>query len=82
MANHSHEECALHPNRALPVVQMRDAAGRRPKAQEVRERSEGKCSFTGCRYDHRCARCGGEHKKAQCRDGDKRKDRGSEWPSC
>ena len=88
MADHSHEECALHPNRALPVVQMRDAAGGRPKAQEVwrkRERSgvcyawnDGKCSFTRCRYDHVCARCGGEHKKAQCRDGDRRKDRGSE----
>ena len=29
-ADHSKEECALHPYRAVPVVQLRDPEGRRP----------------------------------------------------
>ena len=38
IADHSQEECALHPNRALPVVQMQEV--RRGRREEPRPREE------------------------------------------
>ena len=77
LTDHSHEECALHPNRNAPIVQMRDMGQQRSQEpRRKRERAgpcyawnEGKCTFARCRYDHVCSRCGGDHKKAQCREG-------------
>ena len=91
MADHAHEDCALHPNRAMPVVHMRPQEGR-DRAVESGERgfeprrkrerpgpcyawNEGKCSFTRCRYEHVCSHCSGEHKKAQCKLGSREKNR-------
>ncbi len=39
MADHAREECALHPNRSLPMVQMREAEGR-PRAPDPKRRRD------------------------------------------
>ena len=76
MSDHSREECALHPNRAVPMVQFREPSRREEVADPRRKRgrrgacyafNDGKCSSQYCKYDHVCSHCGGEHKKAACR---------------
>ena len=78
MADHAHEDCALHPNRSLPVVQMRDLEGRQRGQEPRRKRgrigpcyawNEGKCHYQQCRYEHLCSHCLGEHRKANCKWG-------------
>ena len=88
MSDHAYEDCALHPNRTAPVVQMREVGGVHHKGQEVRRKreraytcfawNEGRCTYVKCRYDHVCSRCGGDHRKAQCKEGpvEKRRDQG------
>jgi hypothetical protein len=61
MADHSQEECVLHPNRALPMVQMQDAG--RPRVQDIRRVKREQiwpCHACRCRYDHVCSYCGGD----------------------
>lgn len=78
MSDHGQEDCALHPNRALPMVQFKDfSAGpgrkeessprRRPSRGACFAFNDGKCLSPYCRFDHVCSRCGGNHKKAACR---------------
>jgi len=80
MADHTREECALHPNRSLPVVQMREVESQGRASESRRRRpgrsgpcyawNDGTCTFTRCRYDHVCSVCGsGDHKKAACKSG-------------
>ena len=52
MADHSQEECALHPSRALPVVQMQGMTGRM-RATE----SRGKRERSGSCYTWNEGRC-------------------------
>ncbi len=76
MADHAREECALNPNRSLPMVQMREAEGR-PRAPDPKRRraksgpcyawNDGRCSFRDCRYDHVCSQCQGDHKRSSCK---------------
>lgn len=83
MSDHSREECALHPNRAWPVVQMRepDKEGARRKRGRVGPCyawNEGKCTYSQCRYEHVCSRCYGEHKKFRCRLTSRDREQGKE----
>ncbi len=75
MADHAQEDCALHPNRSLPVVQLWEMEGRRPPPEPRRKRrragpcyawNEGRCSYTNCRFEHVCLHCSGDHKKSSC----------------
>ena len=75
MADHAKDECALQLNRELPVG--REAPvwwNRTGEPRWKRDRgacyawNEGRCGFARCRYEHICSRCGGDHKKAQCRE--------------
>ena len=81
MADHSQEECALNPNRVAPAPHaLEGPGGGRVRAQDVNRRSrrerpgpcfawnEERCTFVRCRYDHVCAICGGDHRKAQCKE--------------
>jgi len=73
MSDHSQEDCALNPNRALALVQLRDLGmgpGRREE-QDPRQRSrrgayfafnDWRCSSPYYRFEHVCSRCGGNHK--------------------
>ena len=85
MADHSQEECALHPNRSLPVVQMQEV--RRGGREEPRLRppegykrragrrgpcfqwNDGRCTHPYCRFEHVCSRCYGDHKRVACKIG-------------
>ena len=80
-SDHSQEDCALHPRREVPVVQLqeqRPAGGRRDELQgDARRRrgrrgacyafNDGRCSLPYCRFEHVCSVCGGEHRKSGCR---------------
>ncbi len=79
-SDHSQDECALHPNRDVPVVQIQERAGRwrKDEAQgEARRRrgrrgacyayNEGRCPLPYCRFDHVCSLCGGDHRRTSCR---------------
>ena len=79
MSDHEQEDCALHPNRALPLVQLRDLGvgpSRREEHEDPRRRAargacfaynDGRCSSPYCRFEHVCSRCGGNHREAACR---------------
>ena len=85
MADHSQEECALHPSRSLPVVQMQEV--RRGGREEPRLRppdghkrragrrgpcfqwNDGRCTHPYCRFEHVCSRCYGDHKRVTCKMG-------------
>jgi len=79
-SDHAQDECALHPNREVPVVQIQERAGRWRKDEalgEARRRrgrrgacyayNEGRCSLPYCRFDHVCSTCGGDHRRTSCR---------------
>ncbi len=80
-SDHAQEECALHPNREVPVVQLQDSRGRSRREEQVlgeqrRRRgrrgacyafNDGRCAVPFCRFEHVCSVCGGEHKKSVCR---------------
>ena len=88
LADHSPEECAMHPGNTLPILSLRDAPPRRPQEERgrawepVRKRrrqgvcyahnSPGGCSRPACEYDHRCSQCKGEHTRMACTKGDKK----------
>ncbi len=69
-SDHSQEDCALHPRREVPVVQLqeqRPAGGRRDELQgDARRRrgrrgacyafNDGRCSLPYCRFEM-CAQC-------------------------
>ena len=89
--DHTAEECALHPNRALPVVRVsEEPAERRPRPTEARRGkgagkrpcfgwNDGQCPYQYCKYDHVCARCHGNHRREACRSrGEPNRDRGRE----
>ena len=78
MSDHTQEECALNPSRALPVVHWRDpgAGPSRREDFEPRRRgsrgacfafNDGRCTSPYCRFEHVCSRCGGNHRKSACR---------------
>ena len=83
MSDHTHEECALHPNRAVPVVRIRESGGMgmreeaRPSRGLERRRAprgacfawnDGKCTGPYCRFSHVCSRCGSpDHRRPLCR---------------
>ena len=83
MSDHSHEECALHPNRAVPVVRIRESAGggtreevRLPRGPERRRVTrgacfawnDGRCTVPYCRFSHVCSRCSSpDHRRPLCR---------------
>lgn len=81
LSDHTQEECALHPNRALPVVQFREPGGmnRREGMSSQGERkkkgrrgacfawNDGHCPTPYCRFEHVCSKCGGDHKRQVCR---------------
>ena len=82
LADHAQEECALNPSRATPGMQIQGVgagSGRQKALDPMRRKREragpcyawndGRCTFARCRYDHVCTRCGGEHKRGQCKDG-------------
>lgn len=78
-SDHAQEECALHPNREVPVVQLQDNRGRHRREEQVEQRrrrgrrgacyafNDGRCAVPFCRFEHVCSVCGGEHRKAMCR---------------
>ncbi len=80
-SDHSQDECALHPSRDVPMVQIQERVmrWRREEAQgEQRRRrgrrgacyayNEGKCFLPYCRFEHVCSVCGGQdHRKSTCR---------------
>ena len=86
LSDHTQEECGLHQNHGRPIVQARDIGAALPRGPERRKRermgacyawNEGKCTFLRCRYEHACSRCGGEHRKPQCRDNQRRGEHGT-----
>ena len=81
-SDHTHSECALHPNQSLPVVRVGQAAG--PQAREEgsqrrqdRKRSvkgacfawnDGMCNGPYCKYSHVCSKCySRDHRRPWCR---------------
>jgi hypothetical protein len=81
LPDHTREECALNPNRALPLVRMKEAPQqKRAEPGELRreKKKRGPCyawndarCYNGpyCRFEHVCSRCGREdHKKGSCRE--------------
>ncbi len=81
MADHSLEECALNPSRAMQVVRLREAGlesrevarradkGRRttPKKGACFAWNDGRCTSPYCRFEHACSKCHGDHRRAACR---------------
>ena len=82
-SDHTHEECALHPNRAVPVIHIKESMGTggreeaRPPRSQDRKRpykgacfawNDGRCTAPFCRFNHVCSRCGSlDHKRLSCR---------------
>ena len=80
MSDHSQEDCAMHPNRALPMVQFREAMSGSGSRREERESparkkarrgacyawNDGKCVGPHCRFEHVCSQCGGDHRRPNC----------------
>ena len=74
-ADHAQEDCALHPQRGVPVVRFKEAGT--PRLGDIRRKrprrgacfawNEGKCSAQYCRFDHVCSKCFGDHKRVVCR---------------
>ena len=77
-SNHAQEECALHPNREVPVVQLQDhRLGRLRREEqalgEQRRRrgrrgacyayNDGRCAIPFCWFEHICSVCGGGPQK-------------------
>jgi len=78
--DHTREECALHPGRAIPVVRVREPATTtethlrmlEPRKKRMRRGAcyawnDGKCSAANCQYEHKCSRCLGDHRRPMCR---------------
>ncbi len=89
-SDHTQEECGLQASMNRQPTQGRDlgvAAPVRGLDRRKRERvgacyawNEGRCTFVRCRYEHVCSRCGGEHRKPQCREALRRGERGAGGP--
>ena len=82
LPDHTREECALNPNRALPLVSVREAPQQKrveqsePRREKKKQRgpcyawNDARCYYGAayCRFEHVCSRCGREgHKKGTCR---------------
>ena len=79
MADHSQEDCALHPGRDVPVVRLREVApgpSHRDDPEQRKRRgrrgacfafNDGRCTAPHCRFEHVCSTCGGDHKRLSCR---------------
>ena len=93
MSDHMQEECAMHPSRAMPTVQFREPGRGAARREELspggtpRKKArrgpcyawnDGACSAQFCRFEHVCSRCGGEHKRHNCRAGRVKCRRGKE----
>ena len=80
-SDHAQEECALHPNREVPVVQLQDHQLGRIRREEQafgdqrRRRgcrgacyayNDGRCAIPFCLFEHIRSVCEGDHKKTAC----------------
>ena len=80
-SDHLPEDCALHPQRAVPVVCFRESGASawddwRMKSGEWRRKrprrgacfawNDGKCVSPYCQFEHVCSRCFGDHKQMVC----------------
>ena len=88
MADHAFDECALHPNRALPMIGVRELISPgtgednrkgidRPRKQLRRGpcfdwNSKKGCSRNQCLFEHRCSKCKGDHKSILCQQREDR----------
>lgn len=82
LTDHTQEECGLHLNQGRAAVLARESGStsvrrKRERAGPCYAWNEGRCTFVRCRYEHVCSRCGGEHRKLQCRENQRRMDRGT-----
>ena len=81
-SDHGQEDCALHPQRAVPVVRFKETGSGlredwRPRTSEPRRKrprkwacfawNDGQCSLQNCRFEHVCSKCSGDHRRSQCR---------------
>ena len=82
-SDHTHDECALHPKRSVPVIQITESArgavkedSRLPRGQERKRLArgacfawnDGRCTTPLCRFSHVCSRClSPDHKRPACR---------------
>ena len=78
-SNHTHEECALHPNRAVPVICIKESVGtgggeeaRLPRSQDLKRPyrgacfawNNGRCTAPFCRFNHVWSWCSSpDHKR-------------------
>ena len=83
LSDHSSDECALHPGRGIPLLQIQDQLSRRARRSEdvsmgdqMRRMgrrgacyafNDGKCVSPICRFEHICSTCGGNHRRTVCR---------------
>ena len=81
-SDHAQEDCALHPQRAVPVVRFKETGcgmredwrGRTPEPRRKRPRkgacfawNDDRCTLLNCRFEHVCSKCSGDHRRSQCR---------------
>ena len=81
-SDHAQEDCALHPQQAVPVVRFRESGvglreDWRAKTLEPRRKrprrgacfawNDDRCTVQNCRFDHVCAKCSGDHRRSQCK---------------
>lgn len=81
-SDHAQEDCALHPQRAVPVVRFRETVqiqredwkqryGEPPRKRSKRGAcfawNDGKCTIPNCRFEHVCSKCSGDHRRALCK---------------
>ena len=75
-ADHAFEDCALHPNKSMPMLlqyQSKETAYKKEDPRRKKPRrgacfswNDGECTAKNCPYDHVCSRCFGEHRKRVC----------------
>ena len=75
-ADHTFEDCALHPNKSMPMLlqyQSKETAYKKEDPRRKKPRrgacfswNDGECTAKNCPYDHVCSRCFGEHRKRVC----------------
>jgi hypothetical protein len=82
VSDHGQEDCALHPQRAVPVVRFKETGSGlredwRPRTSEPRRKrprkgacfawNDGQCTLQNCRFEHVCSKFSGDHRRSQCR---------------
>ena len=90
-SDHGQEECALHPQRAVPVVRFKESGASlrdewRLKPGELRRKrprkgacfawNDGRCTTQNCPFEHVCSKCFGDHRRAACRSRGGDQDQG------